>query len=254
MDKVEARRGFFSVVRWVKEPARDEAKNLAVVLLDPDSGYGGLRSAPLSSVSKGLKTQGILDSVLAGLEAKASESPKEALNEIGELADSADHSIQFTAPRSTALIAPPEETLDSLYRTFVQPTPSGRADSAHPSKGRVLDRVVTDLRNAGHSLRRSDYVGDFIFDIVIDNGRPASHVGEVFSFATLRKDWTGVEYEAGHFLFALAETSLAGFAVIHPPARDGSDAAIASHDRVDRWLQSRDVDVVSPDEAGQLKI
>ena len=56
--------GYFSVVRWRHDSTRDEARNVAVVLVDEEGLGGGVRAAPLSQVSRRLHDQGILDALL----------------------------------------------------------------------------------------------------------------------------------------------------------------------------------------------
>jgi hypothetical protein len=85
-------------------------------------------------------------------------------------------------------------------------------------------------------VQRGAYIEDFIFDVVVDEpGRPASVI-EVLSFAAPRKDWTPVEQDAGHFLYATHELDVSASAVIQPPENGRADPAHESYDRVVRWL------------------
>lgn len=83
-------------------------------------------------------------------------------------------------------------------------------------------------------MRRSDYVGDFYFDIILDE--PRKSVAEVLSFATSAQNWTPVEYDAGHFLYALEQTGVQGFAVVQPPAESSHQNAFLSYKRIQTWF------------------
>jgi hypothetical protein len=72
-------------------------------------------------------------------------------------------------------------------------------------------------------------------------------VFEVLSFAAPRKDWTPVERDAAHFLYALGRVNeVEGTAVIQPPPP--GRAGTSSYERVLRWFGEEDVTTVAPDE------
>ena len=72
-----------------------------------------------------------------------------------------------------------------------------------------MDRAVQALRAQGARARRGAYIDDFIFDIVVE-GEHERAVFEVLSFAVGRKDWTPVERDAGHFLYAMTKLGVRG--------------------------------------------
>jgi hypothetical protein len=131
-----------------------------------------------------------------------------------------------------------EDALAALYRAYLATrSTGGRA----LTKGVLLDRVVEALRRRGEDVKRGSYVEDFLFDAVIPrkNGEPA--VFEVLSFAAQRKDWTPLERDAGHFLFALEKASVGqATAVVQPPTEQES-GAWSSYYRIDRWLEQAHV-------------
>ncbi len=144
----------------------------------------------------------------------------------------------------------PEETLTALYRAYVSPRGGG---SRLATKGVVLDRVLNALRRQGVPARRGAYIDDFIFDVVVGKERARQHtVLEVLSFAAARKDWTPVERDAGHFLYALQRLKIEGKAVVQPPS-DGNGAA-TSYERVRGWLDDEHVRIVSPDELADRQL
>jgi hypothetical protein len=233
--------GYFSLLRWRPDATRDEPRNIAVLLIDESHHFGGLRHAPLSSVSQRLRDQGILDDVLLGLTEHLA-SGAGSVDALAELHRDFQRSLVVTEPRPVA-VDDPQEALRALYRAYVTPRRIGGARA--PTKGVVLDRVVDALRNRGVHTRRGAYVDDFIFDVVVEGERDRA-VFEVLSFAVERKDWTPVERDAGHFLYALQRLGVRGSAVVERPT--GHNGAVEAHERVARWFKAEDVPTVTVDD------
>jgi len=233
-------RGYYALLRWRLDATRDEARNIAVLLVDERGRFGGVRHAAISSVSPRLRDQGIVDDVLLGIEQRFDDGLR--LRDLRDLHKMLQMSLVITDPQPVA-VGDPEETLDALYRSLVAPRPGG---GRALTKGVLLDRVVADLRKHGLGARRGAYIDDFIFDVVVPNGQQTS-VYEVLSFAVPRKDWTPVERDAAHFLYALGRVNdLEGKAVIQPPSE--GRAGTTSYERVRRWLDDEDVRMLAPDE------
>jgi hypothetical protein len=252
MAQVVTQRGYFSVLRWRSDVGRDEAKNLAILLVDAEGQWGGMRAAPLSAISSRLKDQGILDSMLVGLSKQFESQDKPDLTRLQSLQESLQHSVYLTEPKPTA-VADVNETLQALYRAFVAPKVGG---GRVITKGVVLDRVVETLRKRGLGVSRGQYVEDFLFDAVVKEGpsQPASAL-EILSFATAAKEWTGAEHDAGHFLYAVERVRLRPLAVVQPPDKEKSaDTAAASFKRVMRWFEKANVRVVEPSELADLQL
>ena len=91
-----------------------------------------------------------------------------------------------------------------------------------------------------------EYIGDFIFDVIVEKPEPS--VMEVLSFATAAITWTNVEHDAGHFLYALERVKQKGVAVVQPPSDASHQSAVSSHDRVLRWFSKAGADAVQPRE------
>jgi hypothetical protein len=233
----ELARGYYALLRWRVDVTRDEARNIAVLLADERGRFGGMRHAPVSSISPRLRDQGIVDDVLLGIEERYERGLR--LRDLNDLHRSLRRSLIVTEPEPVA-VGNPDETLAALYRAMVAPRSGGRA----PTKGVLLDRVITSLRKQGVRVRRGAYIDDFIFDVVIENGGPRS-VLEVLSFAVPRKDWTPIERDAAHFLYALGRVDdLEPRAVIQPPAE--GRAGTASYERVRRWFDDEAVPTFAP--------
>jgi hypothetical protein len=237
---------YFSILRWRTDPARDEAKNVAVILVDEAGERGGIKAAPISSLSSRLRDQGLLDSMVEGLARQFSSEVKPTIRELNEMHRALDRSLYLTEPRSTAMPGNPNEVLTSLYRAYVAPRSRG---GSTPTKGAVLDRVLNTFRRQGIEVHRGQYVSDFLFDAVVQSPRNQSSVVEVLSFATAARDWSGAEHDAGHFLYAMERVSLPGFAVIRPPAEASHESAHKAHERVQRWFADAQVPVTAPEGA-----
>lgn len=233
MDDVS--RGFFSLVRWRADVARDEARNVAVLLVAPEQG-AAFRSAPVSAISPRLKEQGLLDSILTQLEARFRQETRVRVEILEELHRSLQHSLYVTEPQSVA-VRTLEEALDSLYRAYLATAGGGRA----LTKGVVLDRAVTALRRRGLTVRRGVELGEFLFDALAHGGQGIPMAIEALSFATSRKDWNPVLHDAGHYLYALERVDARGLVVVQPPGEGAVEEAQSAFRRVERWLDEASV-------------
>jgi hypothetical protein len=237
-----ASRGFFSVLRWRADPTRDEARNVAVVLVNEDGTAGGVRAAPISSVSGRLHEQGLLDGMVEGLQQRFDGSHKPRLSDLVAMRSQLQRSLYLSEPQPVA-VSDVDLVLDALYHAYAAPRTGG---SAAATKGRVLDHTLAMLRRRGWVVRRGEYVGDFIFDLVAD--KPERLVGEVLSFASGAANLVPVERDAGHFLYGLKRLAIDGLAVLKEPPDDASQSVIESFRRVHRWLGDEGVRIVRTDD------
>ena len=231
------KQGFFSLLRWRSDVARDEARNVAVVLVSEKGEFGGVRAAPLSSISSRLRDQGLLDEFLLALRAQfEAHEKKPGLQELETWRGEMRRSLYLSEPRRVA-VDDEETVLDALYKAFLA-TRGGSGRSRHLSKASVLERAVDALRRSGYSVQRGAQarVGDFVFDALIEGNGSGTAALEALSFAVPRKDWSPVEKDAGHFLYALNRARLPGRAIIEPPSEESHDGAAEPYERVSRWL------------------
>jgi hypothetical protein len=149
-------------------------------------------------------------------------------------------SLVVTEPQRVA-VGEFEETLAALYKAYVS-RPSG--GSRGLTKGAVIDRVVNVFRAQGLTTKSRWYVDDFIFDVVVVNG--GTSVVEVLSFASPRKDWTPLEREAGHFLYAVQKLQVPAKAIVQPPA-EGTPPP-DSYERITGWFRAENVECRQLDE------
>jgi hypothetical protein len=232
--------GYFSLLRWSTDPLRDEARNVAVLLVGAKGGFSAFKPAALSSISPKLHEQGLLDAALVSLDEQVS-SNKFTLERLEALHGSLQNSLYLTAPKPVAVNGL-EETIKGLFKAFVAPRTGG---SNRQSKGAVLDRVVNAYRRQGHTVKRGHYISDFIFDAVVEDDSP--YALEVLSFATKRKDWAPIERDAGHFLFAIQELKMPGRAIVQPPTPASAQDAELPYARIRRWMDKFDVPVETAD-------
>lgn len=231
---------YYSLLRWRADPARDEARNIAVILCG-DGSVGAFRAAPISSISKSLKDQGLLDRLLHQFEQRFTGPDKLTVEQLRELQSSFTNVLYFTEPRPAAA-ANPEATVDALYGALVSRTTPGRAAGTW---GTVLDGVVGKMRRWGYEVERGAYVQDVQFDAVV--GEKDGAVIDVFAFGSTAKRWRPVEEHAGHFLFGLNRIDRQGLAVVTPPAASSTKEARSAHRRVTSWFNDYGCPVAAPD-------
>ena len=63
---VEPERAYYSVLRWRPDPARDEPKNIGVLVSGIEGDFFELRSVNLGRVSTKIAEQGLLDRMVEG--------------------------------------------------------------------------------------------------------------------------------------------------------------------------------------------
>ena len=238
--ETEPRQGFYSLVRWRADIARDEERNIGVLVVDPQQG-GYLRPLPISSLSSKLRDQGILDAALSSLREQV-EALAFDLNELRGLHEAYTRSLLVSEPQPVA-VRDLEETVKALYRAFVAVRATGRSRTV--TKGVLTDRIVDALRGADWTVKRGAYKDDFIFDVVVESapGKDAPDVMGILSYDAPRKDWSPIEKDAGHFICGVQMLGLEGTATILHPSQDASSDAKRSHDRVLRMLDHADVPI-----------
>ena len=238
------RKGYFSLLRWRSDTTRDEARNVAIILVDEVGKLGGVRRAPLSGISPRLREQGILDSILVSIEDRFREEVKPDLSALTEWQKSLNQAVYLTEPEPTA-IPDPEEALNALYKAYVAPRGGGPRSL---TKGLVLDQTTDLIRRQGYVARRGEYVDDFLFDLAVEGLASRPFVLDVLSFANSKQGWTTDEHDAGHFLYALDQTGLSGAAVIQPPSQASRAVANTAFERVRRWFDRERIPHIAPPE------
>ena len=232
--------GYYSILRWRSSATRDEARNVAVLLVDAEGTKGGIRAAPVSAISPRLHEQGIVDSILIQLTRQFEGDHKPSVGSIRELSESMQHSLYLTPPQATA-VPDVELVLSALYRAYCAPSGGG---GGAMTKGQVLDKVVNRVRRKGYEVRRGNYMGDFLFDAIVDVPESRPVALEVLSFATGNQRWKPTEHDAGHFLFALEKVNAQGLCVLQKPSDASHMSAEESFERVRRWFDGAKVPMI----------
>lgn len=130
--------GYFSILRWRSDVTRDEAKNVGVILVDVHGRFGGVKAAPLSTISSRLREQGLLDQMIYGLERQFAAETKPALADLKHLYERLERSIYLTEPQQIA-VPDVDTALNAIYRAYVAPRQGGARGL---TKGALMDRVV----------------------------------------------------------------------------------------------------------------
>jgi hypothetical protein len=238
----EPRQGYFSLLRWRPDEARDEPRNIGVIVLDPEFGQSDLRPLPVSQLSPKLHEQGILDAALIQIRERISRGGLTPA-ELQSMGEASSRVLLITEPQPVAVVDI-AQTLRALYRSFVASRSGGSSNTL--TKGAVTDRVVDRLRLNGWTVKRGSYIEDFIFDVVIE-AAPVQHapsVMSILSYGSTRKDWSPIEKDAGHFLCALGQMDdLSGVVAVLAPPTDAPSDARRSHQRVLHMLDRAEVPI-----------
>ncbi len=130
---------FFSVVRYVADPIRDEAKNIGIVLLSPEKHFGKSKFLPSRLyLHRDTRRYAVLRSIIHGYQIDLPGDYDERLYEetlfaplpsewtrddLEMLYKDCTNLIQFSRP--AAMIGDPDTLLDELFRKRVQVKQSG---------------------------------------------------------------------------------------------------------------------------------
>jgi hypothetical protein len=134
---------------------RDEARNIAVIVVEEHGSTSGFKPAPISAISSRLHEQGLLDAALHGLERQVAESF--TVERLQAMKAQLGTSLVLTDPAPVALVDDIQTATKALYKALVAPRLGG---SKGRTKGVVLDQVVNGLRRTGFTVKRGAYVED----------------------------------------------------------------------------------------------
>lgn len=246
------RQGYFSILRFRRDATRDEARNLGVILVDDEGEFGGIRAVSAGSLGPALQRQGILDSLVHGLQDRFQDpDAKPDLRMLMELSNRFGESIVITQPQRVAVSENPDEALQALYRTYVQPAGGG---SGGLSKSQLARKMVAALEIRGWTTERRYRLNGFVFDIVATSESEKRLALEVLSFATRNKDPLPTEHDAAHFLFAAQQTSVSSLAIVAPPNEVTTIPMAESHDRVMKWIREAEVTAIRPEDLPSIDL
>lgn len=234
-----ARTAYFSILRWILDIARDEPRNLAVILVDSQGGFAKFKAAPLDTIIPKPKEQVVLRAMLKGLERQLKETCQPDFAGLMEMHKQQKGSIRLTKPRPIKVIDP-DAKLDDLYQTYVASPETGT--------GELVERVMYTLSELGITVERNKYLGEYAFDITAFGTGAKPIAIQVFSFEGTQESWLSEEHSAAYFVSALGKIKkVVGASVIRPPSSDATDDARVAHDRLVGWFNKRGVLIVNSD-------
>ena len=238
-------RGQSFLVQYQLSSSRGELRNIAVVLVAESGGFAAVKHLPPSLLAGRVREQGILDAALVSLADVVSRQPEEALARLDRLRRRREGTLVIGDPMPTDMAGSPERALAATFKALVtRPT----ARRAGYGKAEILDRAVSTLRGVGATVRVGEYLDDFLIDALIVQARdnpPAIIHAQTFDGA--RRDWSRLEQETAHFLFASEQIRGEAICVVQPPTeRNGVEAGARSYSRVERWIADAGAAMIGP--------
>ena len=251
---------FFSVVRYVADPIRDEAKNIGIVLLCPEKHFGKSKFLPSRlHLHRDTRRYAVLRSLIHGYQIELPGDYDERLYEetlfaplpsewtrddLERLHKDCTNLIQFSRPSAT--IGDPDTLLNKLFGKRVQVKQSG---TTHTQPRRHAVRI---FRKIFHPYGLENWVKEdaevpvrqhrFRFDIGITNGT-LRYAIKTLSFQ--RADLQRVEETGGYYAHIWRiirnETGAKGLWLVEPPKQ--FDVSQERYKIVTDWAVEEGIDV-----------
>lgn len=246
---------FFSVVRYVPDPIRDEAKNIGVLVVAPEAWFAGARfnlaKLHLPAGSDRLRyLKEMVSSYQNRLPAGTIDDRAVVQREfLDNLHREATNVIQFTAP--SVALGDPQHVLDDVYRERVAEAVAGSAGALGRSDVlSAFSRVFKKAGLPGNAIVPAPWINvgrdNFVFDLGVRNGAWAGVV-QVLSFRkqdTLRVEQQGAWF-ARVYPAVREQYGIPGHVILEAP-RDGGEAR-RRLDRVRSWSEAAGATPHDPD-------
>lgn len=229
---------FFSIMRYVADPIRDEARNIGVVLLSPERGFGKLKFHLPGGlhIQRDTRRYAVLRSIIQGYQIDlpgdykekkfygetlfSSVPPQWTREDLERLHEDCANLIQFSKP--AAILGEPEKVLNQLFERQVQ-AKKNKTNVTQPK--RIAAQV---FRKTFHPYGLDGCVEENIeipvgqhryqFDLGIKNGN-LRYAIKTFSFQ--RTDLQRVEEAGGYYAYIWQmvrdETGAKGLWLVEPP-------------------------------------
>jgi hypothetical protein len=240
----------YTVVRYVPDPVRDEAKNLGVILVAEQIKWAAGRFQIPAYLRTNPTQSAFLDSLVERVQGNLAQKgePDINRNELEALHRESSGVIQYRKPAS-ALAEDPQVLLNELYRRLVYHTVMA---PERVTRGTVVSRLTKIFKAHGVAPAiepkprvRVPGLGHVHFDIGLSNGS-LKHVMEVVSFN--RADVDMSEHTGAWFALVWPEAKKTLKAEGHLLLEPGeSDEADQGAKRVDRWAKDAGIRVVAPE-------
>lgn len=239
----------YTVVRWVPDPLREEAKNLGVILVCEDLNFVDTRFQVPAYLKSAPERAAILDAIVARYAV-----PDWSKGELEALHRESSGVLQFRAVAS-ALADDPSALLADLYRQFI--FKPGRS-SGIITTGVVQREIAKELKqqHANATVRdRAPLVvpelGSITFDLGIYNGS-LRHVLEVVSLSksvVAAAEHTGAWF--AHVWPAVRVTTAATPFLLVQPGHSPEARVVA--DRLDVWTASAGIELVQASKPAEIR-
>lgn len=255
---------FYTVVRYVAAPRRDEARNIGILLVCPDRGFAGSRfSLRRAGVAEATPRYRMLRELERTYRAEMPGETQAGLfgpppkqwrrDDLEALHGECSNLIQFTQP--LPYMGEPADVLEKLYQEFVRPRSSGwRAVWTRGRAIRTFETVFAQyhVREWLHETPPVQTAGGtFDFDLGIGNGH-WRYIIETLSFRN--EDLLRVERAGAWFAKvwpAVGEaTGAHGMLLVEPP-EDRQDAR-ERYERVRGWSREAEIEIHTSDETAEL--
>lgn len=234
---------FFSVVRYVPDPIRDEARNIGVLVVAPEAWFAGARfnlsKLHLPAGSDRLRyLKDVVSSYQRRLPAHTVDDRTLVQREfLDNLHQEATNVIQFSAPN--VALGDPKQVLDDVYRERVAEAAGGSAGSFGRSD--AMSTFTRVFRHAGipvEAIVPTPWIpvgrDNYVFDLGLRNGAWAGVV-QVLSFR--KQDTLRVEQQGAWFARVYPavrdQYGIPGHVILEAPS--GGGEARRRLERVQRW-------------------
>jgi len=256
---------FYSIVRYVAHPERDEARNIGVLVIAPKVAFSKARFLiSRSGVVSGTPKYQLLRSIMESYKIEMAEEPALGFgpkdwtfDDLILLHNECKNIVQFTEPH--VYYGDPHEVLDKLYRERVVP-PFSYGGTGHWTRAKAIEafRKPFETFDKLDCLLESPKIGSgdkaTSFDLGVKNGR-LTHIIQNVSFKA--KDVQRSEQVTGWFAITWshlrAETNAEGILIAEPPEPRIKEAVRTYH-KIQPWLKEAGVTMVSSDDASQFAL
>ncbi len=255
---------FFSIVRYIADPIRNEPKNIGVIVVCPEMNFGGGRFLiSRSGVAFGSSRYKLLQSLIQGYHIELPGYSQPSLFapvpeqwtqvELEQLHRECTNLIQFTKP--AVALSEPTQLLDDLYRDRVQFRESRRKTSfsravafhAFQNKFSLYGKLDWVQEDAKIQINRDTYH----FDLGLGN-RQLYYAIKTLSFRNL--DLQRVEEAGGWYALiwprVAEKTGAKGLLLVEPPKGIGTTQD--RFRRVTEWVSEAGIKVHDAKETNKL--
>lgn len=256
-------------MRYVPDPIRNEAKNIGIVLLCPEKGFG--KSKFLKSrfhLQRDSRRYATLQSIIRGYQIDLPGEYKENLYErtlfapippqwtkadLEKLSHECTNLIQFSRP--SVLLGDPEESLNELFQERVQVKRGGNRTT------QIRKNAANIFKRTFHSYGLEDAVEEdadisvhshkYRFDIGIKNGKLHYAIKTLdFQKADLQRVEEAGGYYAHIWHTVQSETGAKGLWLVKPPSK--SDAIEERFKLVTSWAEEAEIEVHNINETEEV--